>query len=163
MSFGLGGYVYKWLRDDTERNMAVDGSVTPVEYKYTNPGPGSLQLERMIVYIEDGGSFDSGRYGNSGDPLTVGIGVAIKDAQDAIRLDLLDGEPITTNGEWAAMCYDVTHENYGSGNEYIAVRWTFGKAGQALTLREGESFVMTVNDDLEFLVKHYAQIQGNTG
>jgi hypothetical protein len=156
----VGGHVYAWLRDGASRDANVDGSVTPVEFVYENNEFKTVELERMLVYVEDNGTFDSDKYGN-GLVLTTGVGVAIKTAADVIRLDLLDGEPIKTIGEWAAMCYDVDHQDYGVGNEYAAVRWTFARAGKPLRIRRGERLVVTINDDLSTLVAHWFQVQGH--
>jgi len=50
--------------------------------------------------------------------------------------------------------------DYGSGDNFLAGRWTFRKAGEPLLLLPGNSFRVTVNDDLTGLVEHYFCIQG---
>jgi hypothetical protein len=95
----------------------VDGSVTPVEFSLSVPaGVGSMKLTRMIVYVRDTGSFDTGAYGNA-IAMTNGMLIEHVDADGNVITDLLDGVPILTSGGWSRQCFDVVHSDWGSGDD----------------------------------------------
>ena len=136
-----------------------DYSVVATSFKITDTtGWGSI--ERLIVMIEDTGSFDSGLYGN-GLGLTNGIRVYVKNVSDEV-LQELTSFPILTNGDWAGHCHDFNHFNWGSGNEVASIRWTFSKSGQPALIKfdHGEYLEVLLNDDFSNLVKHRFTVQG---
>ncbi|MCP5005811.1 MAG: hypothetical protein GY941_18025 [Planctomycetes bacterium] len=77
-------------------------------------------------------------------------------------LDLTGGYNVMSNAGWQALCHDFAHNALGTGNETASIRWTFSKAGKPITLEVGESFRVTINDNLSGLEAHYFQIQGVT-
>lgn len=146
--------------DGSGINEAVgDYSGTPQGFKF-KPSIGSALIERVIIMIEDGGSFDSGLYGN-GISLTNGIKVYLKDKDDNI-INEYTSFPIKTNGDLAGHCHDFNHFNWGAGNEVASIRWTFSKAGEPIFIsaHEGEYLEFYLNDDFSGLVKHRFTIQG---
>ena len=64
--------------------------------------------------------------------------------------------------DWAKFCYDVDHENFGLGNEFLNVRWTFSKSGTYIQLNgeNNDKLEIVVNDDLSGLVNHRFLVQG---
>jgi len=131
------------------------------EIFYIQPPPGTIyRLSRMIPFVEDTGSFDSGSYGN-GITLTNGILMRIQNDSGTI-LDLLDGLPIHINTHWARLCYDMTVSTFGLGNEYLHARWTFSKAGQYIRLDgdSNERLEVVLNDDFSDLVSQYFKVEG---
>lgn len=129
---------------------------------YIQPPAGKIyRLARMIVYIEGAGSFDSGRYGNSGTPLAEGIVVRIQDDSGTI-LDMTNGLPVKTNSQWGRLCHDVEHRSFGSGNESLTVRWAFTKTGQYIRLDgdANERLEVFLDDDFSNLVDHTFMVQG---
>lgn len=151
--------LYKWLREGANIKANVDGSSVAKVYKYTVGAGDTLELERMIVFIKDTGTFDADLYGN-GAVLTNGILVKVVYADGSDDLDLLDGLPIKTNGEWQGLCHDFNHNKIGTGDEVASVRWTFAKSGAPLVLETGDSFQVTIQDNLTVLTDHRFQIQG---
>ena len=140
-------------------NAIGDYSVTPASFKITGTS-GRVDIERVIVMLEDGGSFDSGAYGN-GLALTNGIRVYLRDTDDNV-INEYTSFPILTNGDWAGHCHDFNHFNWGSGNEVASIRWTFSKSGQPVQINfdAGEYFEVYLNDDFSALVKQRFTIQG---
>jgi len=134
-------------------------ATVPASFKITDT-TGHATIERMIVMLEDTGTFDSGAYGN-GVALTNGIRVYLKDTDDAV-LQEYTAFPILTNGDWAGHCHDFNHYSYGTGNEVASIRWTFGKSGQPIEVRfnEGEYLEVYLNDDFTNLVKQKFTVQG---
>lgn len=143
-------------------NANGDYSSTPLSLKYSDgDASDTCLIHRLIVMIEDAGSFDSGKYGNN-ITVTNGIRVYVRDSEDNI-LEELTAFPITTNGEWGGHCHDITVHSFGSGNEVMSVRWTFSKSGQPVILNytDGEYLEVYLNDDFSGLLKHYFLIQGS--
>lgn len=150
-------HIFKWLRDsEGNRNANVNGSAEPAIFEYTAPED-HVDISRLIVTIVDEGKFQTAYYGNR-ISLTNGIKVEIVD--NGNLLDLLDGETIKTNVGWASLCHDFTYFDIGIGNNMATMRWTFAKAKYPLILFKGQTFRVTIQDDLTGLVEHFFQIQG---
>jgi len=137
-----------------------DGGLGLTKFKITAPDNHFLVLYRMIVTVRDGGSFDSGSYGN-GITLTNGIKFYVKD--DTHQDDrIITTTPILTNPDWGIYCYDTVLSNYGSGDEQLSVRWTFAKGGRPVILDgdKNEEVGLILNDDFSGLKGHYFNMQG---
>lgn len=152
--------IFVFLRDSSNSSdQSVDGSVTNQRFLYTVPAGCELSLHRMIFYLQDSGSIDSGGYAN-GVALTNGLEVNIFDHSSNIVLDLLDGETIRQNINWNQYAFDLRNDNFASGDESLTIRWTFSNSGLPLMLKENESFGITVRDNLLFVSAQRANIQG---
>ena len=170
------GHVYRHLTDDGLKgdgsNWAgnVDGSSVPVPLYAGPPAGKDWLIERLIVMVKDNAVITADTYGGI-DVLTAGTGVQImckEGPTGKIILDLTDGGPVRSNAEWGKMCYDVAAHTFGSGDNYILVRWTFGKSGSPLRVSSvrNEKLVAVINDNLTALTGHIFMIQGlevNTG
>ena len=152
------------VADGTNDNMNVDGSSTPVPFYRGPPVGETWAIHRMIVLIEDNANFTADGYGGVA-TLTNGIdfsiftgGVAGTETED-----LLDGDPVNSVADWASNCYDMAEHTFGSGNNFIVIRWTFTKMGRPLILQGdvNDIICLVINDDLTGLVKHQAHIQGH--
>lgn len=154
-------HVFQFLSNGSTTNAVGDyeGAVS----KFTiAPGPKQVfEAYRLIVYIEDAGAPDSGKYGNNV-TLTNGIRVLVRDADDVIVLELDGGDAVKTNAQWSALCYDVSVLNWGSGNDSVTVRWTFAKSGNEVRIdgSKGHYLSIELNDDFSDLVKHTFMLQG---
>jgi hypothetical protein len=138
-------------------NANVNGT-TPVEFYIEAADNDVLELHRIIIHIADNGSIQPHTYGALA-ALTNGVKVTVVDADD----NVLQGGVITVkaNAEWGRVCFDVEIQDRGAGSDgYVNVRWTFAKAGVPLRLRDGEKFVVTIQDDLTGLLEHYFMVQG---
>lgn len=133
---------------------ATDFLIAPQEPDET------IKVARVIVQIADTGTVDAGSYGN-GIALTNGIRLLLLDGAN-IQTDYMDGFPVLTNGTWARVSYDVAATAFGAGENYVSVRWTFTKGGSAITLRQGQSLAMRLNDDFSNLNSHTFCVQGLT-
>jgi hypothetical protein len=151
-------HVFQWLRESGgSRDANVNGSITPVLFEYTVT-EGHADITRMIVAITDSGTFDATLYGNR---VVLVNGIKVQIIRDgAVLLDLLDGEPVLSNTDWAALCHDFTYHDIGTGDNRATIRWTFAHAGSPLSLQVGDTLRVTVQDDLTELTGHYFQIQG---
>lgn len=117
-------------------------------------------LHRMIIHIADSANPSADVYGNLAAALTNGIQFLVLDANGDTFRDLTDGEPVKSNAEYGKFCFDVELDSFGSGADFIQIRWTFEKAGLPIQLSPGWSFVARVNDDLTGLIDHYFNLQG---
>ena len=145
----------------TGSNGSATGNYATVQRFWRGPAVGKKWvISRLLVTVEDSGSFDSGNYGN-GVVLTNGISVQVWDGSN-VDLDLTDSHPIKTNVDYAHFCYDVAISSFGVGNEYLNARWTFAKAGKGILLDGDatERIAVALHDDFTGLVDHHFLIQG---
>ena len=143
---------------------AVNGASTNQRFWISPPLGGGVvfALERVIVFLSDSGSLDSGLYGN-GINLGVGQGLLLqKTSRDGTTVlnDLMAGQEIRTNLDWTKYAYDKSPFSYGSGEEGYAVRWTFSKAGQSLYIHDDEALSLFVRGNLSGLNNHTFHVQG---
>jgi len=116
-------------------------------------------VARIVVFAQDTGAMDAGGYGN-GSALSNGITLKVTTADGTELIDLTP-TPITTNGMWAAYCYDTQVQSWGTGDEILMARWTFTKSyGPGLELNHDSRLVATVNDDMTHLVNHLITAEG---
>lgn len=144
------------------KNANGDYSITAEEF-YTQPPPGEVfYLTRLIVSIEDSGALNAGGYGG-GAALSNGITIT-KEENGTPVIDLVDGIPIDHNGAWGRYAFDTEPVDFGTGNKFFHVRWTFERTGTLIVLsgNELERLVVGLSDDLSGLASHYFQIQGHS-
>lgn len=115
-------------------------------------------IHRVIIGIRDTGKFASSKYGAD---LVLTNGLKLYAKSEGVKT-YFTPLPVKTNADWAAVCYDATISNYGVGDEYLNVRWTFSKAGSPIWLRsnQAEEIGIELNDDFTDLVKHTALFEG---
>lgn len=147
--------------DGVTIDSAVDGSSVKKSF-VVKPKPGEImKIARLISSIIDGGSFDSGSYGN-GLALTNGITAFFRiDGVDTFPA--FDPQfPIKTNPDWAAACFDGRLDDYGQGDAQLVNRFTFTKFGKFMVLdgNKGDEFVIYINDDLTGLSRQLFLLQG---
>ena len=145
--------------EGTDANSSGTWSVTVQPDYLGYRATGNLVLSRMLVHLEDTTGFQSVDYGNMS-ALTNGVVVEIVDADDTVIDTLTDRLPVKNNANWGAHCYDVRVDSWGSGNEMLAVRWTFASSGTPILLKRGEAIRVFLNDDMSGLISHLFTIQG---
>ena len=134
-----------------------DGSITPVVFRI-KPATGEiLYLCRLLWFLRDTGTIDSGGFGNGAELINgiefgfygdVGLPSEFKYPQQSA--------PITTNAGWAMYCGpDVQTLTFGGGDEILSCRYSFYKDVAFkwdklpfLADARREEFRLTVNDDL---------------
>lgn len=146
--------------DGTGTSDAIgDYSSTDLDLRVSPDDLDAFEIHRMIVSVEDVGSFDAGAYGNN---ITITNGIVVTAMQGATTLYTMTAFPILTNGDWASHCYDVKLSNFGQGNEIMALRWTFDKTGRPVVLDGSRAQFLNINlsDDFTGLVHHRFVVQG---
>ena len=133
-------------------NLAQDYSGANDELLKLGPAVGTdWEIARLIVSLVSTTALIPAGWGK-GAALTNGLTFKIKDAADALLVDLTNGVPVKTNGDWGGICYDVS--GFGGANPtvdtYLHARWTFTKAGSPLMLQGhlGHYIEVSVDDDL---------------
>ena len=159
-----GTLLYRYLDtngDGTGTKSAVgDYSGTADDFYIQPPANTLYVLERMIIHIHDSSAFSAEKYGALA-ALTNGILVKVKQVSPAVDLvDLTDGIPVKSNAVWGQVCFDADLADYGQGDVYLNIRWTFAKAGQPIVINENQQLAVTLNDDLTGLVDHHFMVQG---
>ena len=140
-------------------NANGDYSSTEGEFYIAPPSGYHYNITRMLVFVEDSANFSSDEYGNLNTALTNGVRVVVKEHGTEI-LDLTAGDSIKTNAQWSQYCYDAQSISFGSGNDFLAVRWTFAKSGSPVYVSPNQRLSVLLNDNLTGLVTHTFMVQG---
>ena len=144
--------------DKTGTNNAVgDYSSTPEEFFIQPPQYAVWAIERIIVSIH--GACGRSGYGSE-NPLANGISMKTTDSEGEMILNLTNGVPIKDEMMWGALCFDVSHKNTGEDLTWVFARWTFGKSGLPIVLKDQQRLVVTLSDDMRHLTEHRFQAQG---
>lgn len=150
-------YVNVELDDAGTINAIGDYSVTPADFKFT--ATVKTYIGRMIVFIEDGSGFRVERYASLAAALPNGILVFLR-RNGGVKEYINDGFPITTNGRWSSLCFDVSYLQFGAGDESLTIRWSFNKAGIPIKLLPGDEIGVELNDNFTGIIAHLFTIQG---
>ena len=163
--------IYKFLTldgDGVTKNANGDYSATGLGEKcfYIQPPAGQIyRITRMMILVRDvKNGFQPDHYGSIGE-LTAGIQVKVTGGinQDVL-IDLTDGLPVNTNGNWGKFCFDaeILQSELGTDDSYLRARWTFERSGYPIRLvgDNSERLGVFLNDDLSGLVEHHFHVQG---
>lgn len=140
-------------------NLVGDYSETPTEFFIKPPAGEGIILARILIFIGDTGNFSASGYGNGGG-LTNGIELKVVANSEDVLSDLTAGLSIKSNAEWSRYCYDVSLIDFGSGENFLSIRWTFEKSGIPVRLDADNKLVVTLNDDFSGLNQHHMLCQG---
>lgn len=136
-----------------------DGGLGVTHFIVQPPADEVWRISRMHVQVRDTGVLDSGLYG---DGITLTNGISLFHNSEQHATNVLTPRPVTTNGGWGEYCYDVSRTNFGGGDEFLQVRWTFRNSGTRLRLDGslGDQLVVELNDDFSGLVDHTFLFKG---
>jgi len=132
---------------------------TPLDYYVEALAGERLLVARFAIHLVDGGTLDSGSYGNG---IVITNGIQLFYRRSGVDLDITNGLPIKTNPDWGRWCYDTNRSSYGLGNETLDARWTLTKYGSkyGIILEEGDRLGIRLNDDLSGLVEQTIIAEG---
>jgi len=103
-----------------------------------------LTLQRMLVAVRYTGAARAERYGAVA---ALANGIVVRHIRGGDTLDLTAGVPVTDFVQWGGNCYDVGIQEFGAGDNYVLVRWTFAKDfGGPLVLLPGDRFEVLLQD-----------------
>lgn len=138
------------------------------EYFVKSTADECIAVERVIIYVQDTGAIDLEQYGadiSASGSAAAGFGIGMYvinsgSAATSAVLDLLDGVRVQTNGEWAGLCYDFNPYNFAAGDDGYTVRWTFGKAGSPIVIKNGQRIAVRLMGSFSGLTHHRFLFQG---
>jgi len=144
--------------DKTGTNNAIGNYSEFSEEFFIQPPAGAVwAIERLIISIH--GACGRPGYGSEL-PLANGITMKTTTSTGDTLLNLTNGVPIKDEMAWGALCFDVSHKNTGEDLTWVFARWTFGKSGLPIVLRDQERLVVTLSDNMSHLTEHRFQAQG---
>ena len=132
------------------------GAVTDFTYTATTS---PTYISRMIILISASGGFTPDEYGDLS-ALTNGVKTFVE--RNGTREYLHPQFPITTNKDWAGLCFDTSRESWNGGDDILRIRWTFSKAGAFIRLNKDDLIGVELNDNFSTgtLTRHSFCIQG---
>lgn len=157
--------VYRYLDDVGDgsgiKQAIGDYSVTPKTFLLAPPPMETWEILRLMVFIRGPGPFRAEAYGPGNNPLPNGIRV-FRRSGVIDDLELTDDIEIESNAAWRRENFDTDPSSYGAGDDFVAGRWTFGKAGAPLILRgvRFDTLEVDLNDDFTHLVEHTFKAHG---
>ncbi len=155
-----GSWLVQFLKSSGSPDMNINGSSTPVVFRYTVPAGWSALIHRLNFVMIDNAAMNGHEFGGIGGGLTNGLLIRLENPDNSERRDLLDGVTIKRNGDFATFAgVDVVH---AGGNRGLGIRWTWSKAtgGVPILLRSGQSVAIEVQDDIRGLLRFNAGVQG---
>jgi hypothetical protein len=147
----------EYLKNGGSTNMAVDGSVTPVKFRYTVPAGRRAAIFEMRIFGTDG-KYDPQTF--FGQPeLTNGILVRCIDEHEQVSFDLTAGKPVTLTPQFAIQGdMDIVRDEIGSKD--LAIFSWKTPSETYIELHAGESVEVVVQDDLSPLTVLNAAVRG---
>ncbi len=157
----LNKHIYEYLdtNGDGTGTINVNGDYSSAAEDFYYQATVTSNIARLIVIIEDSGSFTAENYGGIS-TLSNGMRLFLEDSDSNSEIALDGGSAIKSNAHWGGLCYDVDRKSWGAGNDFLLVRFSFDKAGACLCLDAGEKIILRANDDLSGLILHQFMIQG---
>ncbi len=148
-----------YLRNTSgSRYMGVDGSVTPVEFKYTVPEEENFLLSGITICLMDFFVYPN-KFGNL-DELENGLLLRIMDESAQVSLDMCDQEPIKVNADFAAVDSGVSVRMAGSAASLFTMAWKAQGDDEPIILPPGYSVSLVVRDDLSTIEYFRALVKG---
>lgn len=154
------------------KNANGDYSGAAEDFYIEPPTAEDFLIARIVIHITDAAIVED-EYGGLGSALTNGVVIKVK--LDGTTIDLTDGVPIKTNGDYGRLAYDVKRESWEAtpSIESCHVRWSFWKFnrdvaapkdsqpnGILLQGHRDDRFIVTLNDSFTGLVDHYFTVEG---
>ena len=148
--------------EETEINMAVDGSTTPVSFKVAPPNSDKWQITRMIISMLDSTSMDDGKFGGIA---SLDNGVLVR----TVKSGVVQTSTIwKNNGAIAGDMYDLNYADKAPAGQYgLRGRWTFTRLGVIIELVgvDADYVEILIQDDLtdldSFMIEAQGRIFGN--
>jgi hypothetical protein len=141
------------LKNETQENMNVNGSITPVSFKAVPPVGKRWKIQRVLVYLEGNNPFGANTFGDL---------PALVNGTD----NKLNGISVTnwkTNRDMALEMYDLSSPKIlAKEDRSFSGRWSFDRAfGNGVMIdAENNGVEIIIRDDLSSLHSFYIVAQG---
>lgn len=156
----LGEWKTELLRNGESSDMNVNGSTTPVIFKYTVPTGRAFLAYHQTMTLIDNAAINADEFGAIRSGLSQGVLMKVMDHNGNLVKDLLDGRSIKRNGDFST--FTGVHVQQLGGNRGLGVLWTWTHAtgGRPVYLPPETSICLEVRDDLTRLLNFTSTIQG---
>lgn len=142
------------LLNGASRDQNVNGSITPAVFSYTPPEGKNFICKRIMLYMEDATAFSSEKFAGI-TALTNGWEMHIN---DVAVMNVKD------NADFAVLMYDVNGvPSLGKETLTMLGRFTLAnltRSGEGVTIGNGKSIDVTVQDDLSGLDRLHVVVEG---
>lgn len=143
------------------KNANGDYSSIATDFKITTASNiSSLLIQMLSIHIRDTAALSADEYGNIA-ALTNGVSVGIYNPAGSIVMDLMDNIPVKSNAGWSRGAFNIRADDFGSGDNFIAVQWHFANPGSWITLPTNYSLRAHLHDNFTGLVDHYFFVSGH--
>ena len=121
---------------------------------------GSLDINRLIIYVEDAGTANTIKYGAE---TAWTNGTSLIYERDGVEIDLLDGQTIKTNANLGQYNFDVVLNAWGGGNINVISRWSFDRGfPDGIVLRGSDRVIVRTNiEDMQGVITNTFLFQGH--
>lgn len=152
--------------DDVPIDLTDDGTGThtlliPVVFKITPPNGEVWKITRMLVIIQDNAALTAEKYGGIS---TLDNGIMLKHIRNGneLILDVTNSYPPTGLAKWGSLCYDLSLNTFGAGDNFATARWTFADSGAAIDVDGclNDTLEIQLNDDFSALTAHHFRFEG---
>jgi hypothetical protein len=143
-------------------DLNVDGSSTPQSFRYTVPAGKVFIWSRSVIHISDT-NVEYHNFAGLGTTLTNGIGVYIKDTNDAILTNFMNGEMLNATVQFAHLAasdFERVQSGIGVDPDLLVLRWSLSKSGFVPYLTAGQYVEFLIQDDLTGLDEFHVVVQG---
>lgn len=143
--------------DGTGISDLIGNYAVATDFYITAPAGKRLYITRININVRDAGSLDSATYGNG---IVLTNGVKLIEKIGAVENQL--GIPIITNSDYSLLAgVDVKPLEFGIGDSYLAVRFTFERLGRPIILTENDRLIIRLQDNFTGLTGHRFMAQGH--
>lgn len=140
-----------YLRNSGSREMKVDGSGTPVMFKFTAPA-GKLFYWTWIGVQLMAETTNLDQFGTQETPLVNGLTLKVYDADDAPVRDMLDGEAICCLGDFDDISAIRVDTRPGPQLDQLAGNALITDLGAAVLLNPGGYVGVAIRDNLTAII-----------
>ena len=164
-STGVGGYFFKSFTTSTggvDLTLKEASSSAPNVFLVSPStvfAPAGVIIRRVNLSLVDG-SIKPGSFAGQ-TALTNGVKIAVTTSTGGVVFDFLDGQTIKNNSDWALLSGVDQTIRPAAGDDALPIRWTLGKAGSRLLLRQGQQLRITVQDASSGITIWTAMAQGH--
>lgn len=144
------------LGDGTGTTNANGNYVVPTRFRLIPAAGELIVVHELHIYVEDGGSLDSGTYGN-GLVLVNGIRAELKQGPTTVGLT---NNNVMNNSHWTRVTFNTQTLTFGGGNEAIAWRWDIANMHVPLALTDNDELALILQDNFTGLVSHSFSVRG---
>lgn len=154
--------LFEFIANGAEKDLSVaNGSLgSPVKYKHTTATGQVDFIERFTIVLIDNTQLPT-KFGGL-NALPNGMLVQTLEQDGTVIQDYSPGRPLKNNAHFGILAGVDNPITAAAGDDLLQVRWTMGAAGGSLMLLSGQSFQVTVRDDLTLITELVWMAQGRT-